>query len=128
MTRKIRRLLISVSFPAISLVVYWGRLDGIYATDHVLVAVAVAIAVAIGIFFYAPLAKRVERGSVAWNLGLGISVMIVVFGLVSIWTAQDMTWRLPVVFFSIWIPVIHIACRSLEVEWSFFKAPPKLPE
>ena len=121
------RVLLAVLYPFLTLFLYLRELDGNYGAGRLVLASAIALVLAIGIFLYPPIAKRVEPRSVAWYLGLAVSVMLVVHGMVASIDPAN-TWGFPVTFFACWIPAIHVACKSLDKldeGWSFFKAPRK---
>ena len=122
MNRSVKRLAIAICFPLLSLWQYWTRLDDNYNTTQLLLASSVAIVVATIIFLYAPIAKKVERGSPAWVLGLLATLSLGTLGFIY---DDTTTWGWPVLFFAIWMPVVHVCCKHLdaEVKWSFFKAP-----
>ena len=69
MKRIVKRLTFAVTFPLLSLSLYWREIDGDYSASQLVLASAIVIVAATGIFLYTPIAKRVERGSLAWGWG-----------------------------------------------------------
>ena len=114
MKMSVARVLNALVFPIFGLVMYWRELDGDYGAGQMVVAGAIALVLSIGIYVYPPIAKRIESKSVAWLLGLGLTVIIVLVGATNSLTNPENTWGMPVAFFAIWIPVIHVVSRSLD--------------
>ena len=127
MKRTVKRLFVAIVFPLLSLLQYWIVLDDDYSTNKLLLASAIAIVVAAGIFLYAPIAKKVERGGLAWASGFTATVLLAAIGFMYMLDGTK-AWGWPVFFFAIWVPVVHQLCQQLDVEvkLSFFKAPRKL--
>ena len=124
MTRKTtRRLGLAVFLPLLSLLLYWHRLHGDYSTNQLLLASSVAIVAATGLYLYAPIARKVERGSLAWGL---LWIAVITLGAIGLINDTE-AWGFPLTFFAIWAPIYHALCKQEEKETrgSFFKAPQK---
>ena len=117
MKRTIKRLALSVTHPLLALWLYWGRLHGDYSTNQLLLASAIAIVVAAAIFLYVPIAKKVERWSIAWWLGL-MAIMFLGATAITIKLLYEAhrAWSDAVIFFTIWIPVIHGTSKHLDTK------------
>lgn len=119
MKRTIKRLAFSVTFPLIALWQYWysAKRDGDYSTNQLLLASAIAIVVAAAIFLYVPIAKKVERWSIAWWLGLMAIMFLGATAIIIHWLYEaHRAWSHAVIFFTIWIPVIHGTSKHLDTK------------
>lgn len=121
MSKFSRRLVISMFFPLLSFYFYWTQIDGDYTGNQLLWALVITLMAILVIFLYFPVAKKIERGSMAWSLGL-ISVMFLVsVGIVGL--IGSIAWGLAVGVFACWIPVIHEIAYNWDktYKWSLFK-------
>lgn len=109
-------------YPMITLWIYWRRLarQDEYALEEMLLASGVALFVAVGIFLYVPLAKKVRRGSPVWIVGIALITGLIIVGA----TQEGRTWAWPLLFFAIWMPVIHVCCQHIDAgsRWRFHNA------
>ena len=74
-----KRLSMCPWLPLFTLLSYWLGIRGDYGTNQLLAISAIAILVAAGLFMYAPIARKVEHGSIAWRL---LWIAVITFGAV----------------------------------------------
>ena len=123
MSKFSRRLLTSVFFPSLSFYFYWTQIDGNYSEKQLVWALVITTITSLVIFLYFPVAKKVERGSVAWSLGLIFMMFLISTGIVGL--IGDDPWGLGVGVFATSIPGIHEIARNWDktYKWSLFKRP-----
>ena len=69
-----------------------------YSTTQLLLASVIAILVAIGLFLYVPIARKVERGSIAWGL---IWIAVIALGALGFISDAE-PWGFPLFLLAIW--------------------------
>jgi len=122
MKKNLNRVFISIAFPSMCLYMYISDLDGAYSELYVSWGIISAVLASILIFSYFPVAYKVKRGSMIWNLGLAIAVLVpIVLLIVSIVTWDLKFWARSVAIFSILIAGTHVSalrycqsCRSSQ--------------
>jgi len=122
MKKNVNRVFISIAFPSMCLYMYISDLDGAYSELYVFWGIISALLASILIFSYFPVAYKVKRGSMIWNLDLAIAVLVpIVLLIVSIVTWDVKFWVRSVAIFSILIAGIHVSalrycqsCRSSQ--------------
>ncbi|MXX96409.1 MAG: hypothetical protein F4065_04650 [Rhodothermaceae bacterium] len=119
--KHVARVGFSAVYPLISLWTYWRAFDGNYTGTDILWGVAVTIILASAIYLYLPIAKKVERGSIIWFLGLLTIFGIFTFGtvLAGFWThwiiripVEQQAWGEYITYSAIWIPAIHTIAKN----------------
>ena len=105
-----KRLALSGWLPLFSLLSYLLGFRGDYRTDQLFLASAIALLVATGLFLNAPIARKVERGSIAWGL---LWIAVVALGSIG-YISDAKPWGIPLFLFAIWAPVYHCLCRQEE--------------
>ena len=131
---QIKKFVGRLAIPALSLLIpfrwYLMTFDGAYSKMDFSSGVVVSIALGVAIFMYEPIAKKIERFSMAWFLVLLISVSLFVGG----WIIADPYFlRLPLTHrawgeymlaFGFLIPIIHFIFNYVgkpREKESFFK-------
>lgn len=131
------RILISGLFPGWCLYFYLNHdLDGDYSKAQLLWSSLITIIVAISVFMYVPVAKKIERGSLIWRLGLGFTIVLAVIGLgrwffeffIVLHLPEDLMtsdvgiseWGASLLMIAIYIPVIHSTAANWDIghKWS----------
>lgn len=131
--KTIRRLCISIIFPLFAFYWYWQVFDEKNSDVDLLRGAVISMVLAITIFLYLPTGKKIERFSIAWGLGLILTLFLASMGLIMsgfIGSAEFIpietkAWGEYIFFFAIWMPVIHELASSWDkpYKWSFFKRP-----
>jgi hypothetical protein len=110
MRNVLKKLAMSAFLPLLSLLLYWQRLHGDYSTYQLVLASSIAILIAVGLFLYASIARKVERGSIAWGFLLIVSMMVAAMGIIEM-LGTGRPWGFPLFFLAMWIPIYHEICR-----------------
>lgn len=122
MNTQIRRIVGSL-LPLMVFWRYWDTLGGDYTRSDILWGIGVTAAFVLAIYLYFPLAKKVERGSGIWFLGLFAIIYLVKHGLVlmGVWInlpseylpVEQIAWGHYMLFSAFCIPVIHMGAKGL---------------
>lgn len=121
MNTQIRRIVGSL-YPLIVFWRYWDTLDCDYTRSDILWGIGVTVAFALAIYLYFPLAKKVERGSGLWFLGLFTIIYLVKHGLVlmGVWVdlpskylpVEQIAWGHYMLFSAFFIPILHMSAKG----------------
>ena len=103
-------LALSVWLPLFSLLSYWLGVRCDHSTIQLSLIPDIAILGAAGLFLYAPIARKVERGSIVRGLLLTAAIALGAIGYIS----HAEPWGSPLFLFAIWAPVYHYLCRQEE--------------
>ena len=119
-----KRLTLSVCFPFLGLYTYWRDLNGDHSGTQLLWGIVVAIIAGLAIFLYVPVAKKVERGSIVWTLGLLFAILVpavLILGSMG----ETIVWARAVSLFAIMTPAIHLSAQRCDrrYTWSLLKRP-----
>ncbi|MCY3488670.1 MAG: hypothetical protein OXH34_09535 [Bacteroidetes bacterium] len=119
--KHVGRIVVSVGYPLLAFWSYWRAFDGNYTRTDVFWGATVTIALAIAIHLYFPIAKKVERGSITWFLGLLTMICLFALGsvLMGLWThwiimipVAEEAWGEYISYFAIWMPFIHVIAKK----------------
>lgn len=79
---RVKSIVGSLGVPLLSFWSYSSAFRGGYTGTDMLWGVAVSVAFALVIYLYFPIAKKVDRGSLIWFLGLFAIICLFVLGVV----------------------------------------------
>ena len=123
------RLTASLVYPLLGFVNYWRAFDGEADQADLLSGIVVSGVLSVAIFMYFPIAKKVENFSLAWFLGLIVSLNLVLCGGYvmsgSLYSPVEFrAWGNYMLLFGVFMPVMHVIFRSIgkpRKKGAFFK-------
>ena len=120
--RIMRRFVMCIFLPLLSLISYWMEIDYNFNDNRLLLSTIVAILLSVALFFYVPIARKIERGSIAWGVIIVFAIMLACFAGIGI--IGNHQWGFPLFFLACFAPAYHQLCRVdfNKDKFSFFKA------
>ena len=124
MSLRFRKLVFALLIPSLSFFRYSRSLDSDYSTTNLLWGVLATTVLAI--YLYLLPVEKIERFSVAWGIGISMSIGLVFVGVVlsiSMETGVLYAWARYMLFFGLMgsIPFIAAPKDHKPYKWSFFK-------
>ena len=121
--QRFRSIVGSLGVPLVAFWSYSSVYYGDYAGTDMLWGVVVSVAFALAIYLYFPIAKKVERGSLIWLLGLFAIISLFAFGVVLIGfgthyilmiPAAEQAWGNYMLSSAFGIPAIHVGAKAQD--------------
>ena len=110
------RILFSVLFPVSAFVRYWLEFDGDYGQTDLLWGGLVSVILAAAIFAYFAIAVKIERFSAVWNIGVFVVLSFACIGWMilnaEIQPIISRSWGAYMLYFAIWIPIVHVSAKG----------------
>lgn len=121
--QQFRSIVGSLGVPLVAFWSYSSVFFGDYAGTDMLWGVVVSVAFALAIYLYFPTAKKVERGSLIWFLGLFAIICLFALGVVLsgfgthyilMIPAAEQAWGNYMLSSAFGIPAIHMGAKAQE--------------